>query len=81
MTLSSFFASVLAICAQPDHGDVVSGIRATFDWKRDGDVDRAILLKQDLEDTFEVFLEIVDGAPCWVVEGGRCGVAVEVVLV
>ena len=79
MTLSSFFTSVLAISAQPAR-DVVSGIRATFDWKRDRDVGRAILLKRDFPDTFEVFLEIIDGAPCWGVEGGRCGVAVEVVL-
>ncbi|KAL9069759.1 MAG: hypothetical protein Q9161_005344 [Pseudevernia consocians] len=80
MTLSSFFTSVLAICAQPGQ-DVVSGIRATFDWKLDKDFDRAILLKQDFPDTFEVFLEIVDGAPCWGEQGGRCGVGVEVVLV
>lgn len=81
MTLSSFFTSVLAICAQPGQ-DAVSGIRATFDWKLDKDFDRTILLKQDFPDTFEVFLEIVDGAPCWGEPGGgRCGVGVEVVLV
>ncbi|CAF9923621.1 MAG: hypothetical protein ALECFALPRED_002506 [Alectoria fallacina] len=79
MTLSSLFNSVLAICAQPGQ-DTVSGIRATFAWKQEKDVDRAILLKQDFPDTFEVFLEIIDGAPCWREEGGRCGVAVEVVL-
>ncbi|KAF6224513.1 hypothetical protein HO133_011090 [Letharia lupina] len=82
MTLSSFLTAVLAICAQPgQHNHIISGIRVTFDWKQDKDVDRAILLKQDLPDTFEVLLEIVDGAPCWGEEGGRCGVAVEVVLV
>lgn len=80
MSLPSLFAAVLAICPHPGQ-DAVSGIRATFDWKREGEVDRAILLKRDLEDTFEVLLEIVDGAPCWREEGGRCGVAVEVVLV
>lgn len=81
MTLSSFFASVLAISAIPGAGqDVVSGIRATFDWKQERDVDRAILLKREFPDTFEVFLEIVDGAPCWGTAGGRCGVGVEVVL-
>ena len=74
MTLPALFASVLAVGAMP--GDAVSGIRATFDW-----FGRAILLKRDLEDTFEVLLEIVDGAPCWGEKEGRCGVAVEVVLV
>ena len=59
----------------------MSGIRATFTWKGDKDVDRAILLKRDFPDCFEVLLEIIDGAPCWGEEGGRCGVAVEVVLV
>ena len=59
----------------------MSGIRATFDWKQERDVDRAILLKREFPDTFEVFLEIVDGAPCWGTAGGRCGVGVEVVLV
>lgn len=82
MTIPSLFNSVLAICAQPGQTsqDVVSGIRATFEWKQEKDVDRAILLKQDFPDTFEVFLEIIDGAPCWKEEGGRCGVGVEVVL-
>lgn len=61
----------------------MSGIRATFGWKGEGDVDRAILLKREVPDTWEVFLEIVDAAPCWGREGagGRCGVGVEVVLV
>lgn len=79
MTISSFFTSVLAICAQPGQ-EIVSGIRATFDWKHEKDVDKAILLKVDFPDTFEVFLEIIDGAPCWEEEGGRCGVGLEVVL-
>lgn len=51
--------------AQPAAGQgnhVVSGIRATFSWTQEKDVDRAILLKRDFPDTFEVFLEIVDGA-------------------
>lgn len=82
MTIPSLFNSVLAICAQPGQTsqDIVSGIRATFNWKQERDVDRAILLKQDFPDTFEVFLEIIDGAPCWKEEAGRCGVGVEVVL-
>lgn len=85
MSLSSFFKSVLAVSAQKEEGDVVvSGIRATFEWKKVGDVERSILLKREVEDTWEVFLEIVEGAPCWEKGeggGGRCGVGVEVVLV
>lgn len=80
MSLAAFFTAVLAI-SEPPACEVVSGIRASFDWKLERDVDRAILLKRDFPDTFEVLLEIVDGAPCWGMEGGRCGVAVEVVLV
>lgn len=81
MSLDSFFTAVLAISATPGQDNAVSGIRASFDWKGAGEKDRAILLKRDLEDSFEVFLEIVDAAPCWEVQGGRCAVGVEVVLV
>ncbi|KAM0796675.1 hypothetical protein BDR22DRAFT_892999 [Usnea florida] len=69
MTLSSLFTSVLAVSAHPATGQdnsIVSGIRATFTWKGEKDVDRAILLKRDFPDCFEVFLEIIDGAPSMV---------------
>lgn len=78
--MSSLFVSALAVSGQGSLGTEVSGLRATFDWKDERDVERAMLLKQDYPDTFEVFLEIIDQAPCWMRDDSRCSVAIEVVL-
>lgn len=80
ITMSSLFVSALAVSGQGSLGTEVSGLRATFDWKDERDVERAMLLKQDYPDTFEVFLEIIDQAPCWMRDDSRCSVAIEVVL-
>lgn len=38
-----------------------------------------MLLKEELEDSFEFLLETIDEAPCWETENGKCTVHVEVV--
>lgn len=79
MTTASLFESAIAISGSKSRDLKISGLRVTFDWKGEQDVDRAMLLKQEYPDSFEIFLETVAHAPCWS-DGGRCSVGVEVVL-
>jgi len=80
MTTASLFESAITISGSKSQDLKTSGLRVTFDWKGEQDVDRAMLLKQEYPDSFEIFLETVDRAPCWRSDGGRCSVGVEVVL-
>lgn len=80
MTTASLFESSIEISGSKSQDLKISGLRVTFDWKGEHDVDRAMLLKQEYPDSFEIFLETVANAPCWKSDGGRCSVGVEVVL-
>lgn len=37
------------------------------------------LVKRAVPDSFEIFLDVVDGLPVWE-EGGKCGVRVDIIL-
>ena len=80
MKMESLFNSVTAICRnEKSKVDRVSGLRATFDWKAECEAEKAIVVKREYPDSFEILLEIVDEAPCWEQNGGRCGIPIEVV--
>lgn len=89
MTTSSLFHSVFKICglAEGEHQqqrqqqEKVSGLRTTLEWTQSvGGVKKYLMLKRDFEDSFDVFLRIIDALPCWEQEGGCCSVAIEVVM-
>ena len=77
--ISALFARVLDVCGLTGQKEALEALKLTFDWMEPTDAERHMLLKERYEDSFEVFLETVDEAPCWA-EGGKCTVGVEVVL-
>ena len=88
MTMSSLFHSVFKICGlaeglqqQQQQHDKVLGLRTTLEWTHDvGGIKKYLMLKRDFEDSFDVFLRIINALPCWEQEGGCCSVAIEVVM-
>ena len=80
MTPSAFFNSVLAASGYTGEGHSISAVVVTFDWKIETDIDKSTFIRRDVPDSFEIFLETVDEAPCWKEEDGRCGIAVDVVM-
>lgn len=81
MTIKSLFDSVLRICDMGEQQQArLSGLRTTLDWQQNVDVKKTLMVKRDFEESFEVFLEIIDASPCWEEGNGRCFVAVEVVM-
>ena len=79
MTMSTLFGSVVAASGHRQGGEPIKCLMAIFDWKDETDIYKAIYIDKGTEGSFEIFLEIIDEAPCWKDEGGKCGVAVEVV--
>ena len=84
-TMSSLFHSVFKICGLAEglqqQQDKVLGLRTTLEWTHNlGGVKKYLMLKRDFEDSFDVFLRIIDALPCWEQEGGCCSVAIEVVM-
>jgi len=80
MTIDSFFSTIITATGSANQEREISTIMVEFDFREEGDAKRSILVKRDVEDSFEVFLEMIDEAPCWEDEAGRCEVAVEVML-
>lgn len=80
MAMSTFFSSVIGISGYKGDRDHIFGITATFDCKSDDDADKSMVIREDWQDSFDVFLETVDGAESWTEEGGKCGVAVSLLL-
>lgn len=80
MTMASLFDSVLAVCGLTGQQDKVSGLRATIHKLHDTIVPKPIILKRDLEDSFEVFLDVINAARCWAKEGGHCVVSLKVLM-
>lgn len=80
MTMDTFFASIITATRNTDdHETSISAIMVSFDWKDADDRARTILVRKDITDSFEVFLETIDDAPCWNDEKGKCEVEVDVV--
>ena len=74
---SALFAKVMDICGLTSSN--VKPLKLTFDWVPEGAKERNMHLRETYEDSFEIFVETVDEAPCWA-EGGKCTVGVEAVL-
>ncbi|KAM0803427.1 hypothetical protein BDR22DRAFT_840852 [Usnea florida] len=81
MTMSALFNSVVAASGHREDQDSIKCLMATFDWKEESDLYKTIYINKETEGSFEIFLELIDEAPCWKEEGGKCGIAVEVVRV
>ena len=79
MTMSALFSSVVAASGHRGHEEPIKLLMAIFDWKDEIDVYKTIYIDKGTEGSFEIFLEIINEAPCWKDEGGKCGIAIEVV--
>ena len=80
MTMATFFSTVIGISGYTGDKDRIFGITATFDCKSDDDADKSMVIREAWQDSFDVFLETVDGAESWTEEGGKCSVAVNLLL-
>ncbi|KAL6713457.1 hypothetical protein ACLMJK_008922 [Lecanora helva] len=80
MTVDTFFATILAAAGQISDDPTITTIKVAFDWLSQQDTKKSICVKKSIPDSFEVFLEVIDEAPCWQVENGKCEVAVSVIL-
>lgn len=82
MTMSPLFDAVFRICglSEQQQQDKVLGLRTTLDWTGGVGVKKYLMLRRDFEDTFQIFLKVINASPCWEQEGGYCSVAIEVVL-
>ena len=78
MTMSTLFSSVIAASGHRENEEPINCLMAVFDWKDDADLYKTIYIDRGTEGSFEIFLEIIDEAPCWGNEG-RCGIAIEIV--
>lgn len=82
MTMTSLFDSVFKIwgLAEQQQQDRVLGLRTTLGWTQNDGAKRYLMVKRGFEDSFEIFLETIDGSPCWEQEDACCSVAIEAVL-
>ena len=81
MTMSTLFSSVVAASGHREDQEPIKCLMATFDWKEESDLYKTIYINRETEGSFEIFLELIDEAPSWKEEGGKCGIAVEIVRV
>ena len=79
MTMSALFSSVIAASGHREDEEPIKCLMAMFDWKDDNDIYKTIYIDKGTEGSYEIFLEIIDEASCWKDEGGKCGIAVEIV--
>ena len=79
MNMNTLFSSVIAASGHREDEGPITCLMAIFDWKEDNDTYKTIFIDKGTHGSFEIFLEIIDEAPCWKDEGGRCGVAIEVI--
>ncbi|KAL9132740.1 MAG: hypothetical protein Q9175_006082 [Cornicularia normoerica] len=80
MTMTTFFSNVVGVSGYTGDKDHIFGIMATFDCKSNDDADKSMVIREEWQDSFDVFLETVDGAESWTEDGGKCGVAVKLLL-
>ena len=66
VTMSTFFSSVSAAVGDYEHMAVAVTLG-----DEDGGQNQTIIVKRNIVDTFEFFLEVIDEARCWEEEGGR----------
>ena len=80
MTMTTFFNTVIGVSGYKGDKDHIFGIAATFDGKPIDDADRSTVIREEWPDSFDIFLETVDGAESWTEEGGKCGLSVRLLL-
>ena len=79
MSMSTLFSSVVAASGHKEREEAIKCLMAVFDWKDEHDVYKTIYIDKETQGSFEIFLEIIDEAPCWKEDGGKCGIAVEII--
>ena len=80
MTIATFFSTVIGVSGYKGDRDRIFGITATFDCKPDDDPDRNMVIREEWQDSFDIFLETVDGAESWTEDGGKCSLSVALLL-
>ena len=80
MTMTALFDSVFKACglAEPEQQGKVLGLRTSLVLEGNG-VKKNMMLKRQLEDCFESFLECIDTSSCWE-EDGYFSVGIEPVM-
>ena len=79
MSMSTLFSSVVKASGHKESEESIKCLMVVFDWKAEHDIYKTIYIDKDTEGSFEIFLEIIDEAPCWKEDGEKCGVAVEII--
>ena len=80
MTIATFFSTVIGVSGYKGDRDHIFGITATFDCKPDDDPERNMVIREEWQDSFDIFLETVDGAESWTEDGGKCSLSVSLLL-
>ena len=62
MTVKAFFASAATAWGLEGKEKEVAAVTVTFDWLEDR---RPMVVREELPDSFQKILEIVEKAPCW----------------
>ena len=81
MTIATLFTTVIGVSGYKGSREKIFGISATFDCKPDDDADKSMVIREEWADSFDLFLETVDGAESWTGDGGKCGVSVKLLMV
>lgn len=68
MSITTFFSSVMAAAGMVNYEKMAIAVVLRGE---DGGQDKTIIVRQNMIDSFECFLEVVDEATCWEEEGGR----------
>ena len=80
MTIATLFTTVIGVSGYKGNREKIFGISATFDCKPEDDADKSMVIREEWADSFDLFLEAVDGAESWKGEGGKCGVSVKLLV-
>lgn len=79
MTMSTLFASAIEAFDLHDDGQEVRALRATFADLPEGYPTKSFLLINGFPDTFQIFLEVVEGLSVWDLGGtGTCTVKMDI---
>ena len=80
MTIATFFSTVIGVSGYKGDRDRIFGITARFDCKPEDDPERNMVIREEWPDSFDIFLETVDGAESWTEDGGKCSLSVSLLL-
>ena len=76
-TMAKFLDEVLLACDLEGQEEKVESVAVNCTWLTEN---ASMYIKRRLPDTFDTLLETINEAPCWANEGGKCTVAVRVIL-